>query len=416
MTTAIGYFNAGCGFGGLLGLAIGGWLITDFGWRYAFWYVGVPQLLISVLLATTVRQKHEPTPSTSLWGDVWSLAKFPSFRFMMQAAFLSGLMSGNHRFISALVQRLHHVTAQEAGSYMGVPLGLAGVAAAWTGGHTVDHFLHKSGDSRMLFWCASTGDIFHMIFYTCALLAPKFWQLIVFLMIAAFCAALNQGIDTATQQLGRGRRATTQAILECGWSIGMAVGPFVGGLMSDSFEGTDCDGGCALAQSLLIVSGLGLSARAFSYMMASVYFRRDVKVVDKLADEAEAEATRRTPRGLGLGGPRPLPSSSPSRGDFSIGGDDLSHCENGYDHGELSPENGKRRHLTKVSGGLRGATSDTHFSGDLVNGRETAKSPQENGEPRATCIGRSDADAEEGEEEGAKADRHPNGRQLEHLD
>lgn len=394
MTTAIGYFNAGCGFGGLLGLALGGWLITDYGWRYAFWCVGVPQLAIAALLATTVRSKPEPSPQTSLWADVMSLIRFPSLRYMLLAALLSGLMSGNHRFISALVQRLHHVTAQYIGSYMGVPLGLAGVAASWTGGHVVDHFLHKSGDGRMLFWCAAFGDMLHMVFGTLALLSPEFWQLVVFLMVAAFCAALNQGIDTANQQLGRGRRGTTQAMLECGWAVGMAIGPFMGGAMSDTFVDEGCDEGCALARSLLIVSGLALSGRAFAFMMASKSFRSDVQAVDKIVAQRSAEDEGAPPRkpSRGLDEPpgnsetargRPSGPSSPSRGGvFCIGGDeDLSPCA-----------------------GLRDAASEPHGSDGfdlVVADREASDSPRETGVPRATRFGRSSEAEGDGEREAA---------------
>mmetsp|Transcript_779 Transcript_779/g.2953 ORF Transcript_779/g.2953 Transcript_779/m.2953 type:complete len:175 (-) Transcript_779:581-1105(-) len=79
--------------------------------------------------------------------------------------------------------------------------------------------------------------------------------------------------------LAAGRRGTTQALLELCWSMGMAIGPFVGGILSDSFHDISCDSGCALAQSLLIIGGLGMSMRGFCHLMAAAHLRDDLKAL-----------------------------------------------------------------------------------------------------------------------------------------
>jgi predicted MFS family arabinose efflux permease len=236
MTTAMGYFNAGCAVGGLLGMALGGRIITEVGWRWAFWLIGLPQVSLAVLLVLTVRERPRAVVTRTWSQDLQSLLRMPSLLLMMFGALLSGLMSGNHRFISALAQRVHHVSAETVGLVMGVVLGITGIISAWGGGHAIDRLFHRRGDSRVLLWCASASDIVYLAFGTFALLSPSFEFMIILLAFATAATSLGQGIDTANQMLGRGRRGTAQALMECSWSVGMGIGPFLAGALSDSFH------------------------------------------------------------------------------------------------------------------------------------------------------------------------------------
>jgi len=279
LTTAMGYFNAGFGIGGLLGMALGGTLITQLGWRWAFWGVASPQLVLSILLVATVREKHQPPPRQSWARDFCQLLRMPAIRFLMASALLSGLMTGNHRFISALAERLFHVTAQKVGLVLGFALGLTGIVAGPVSGHLVGFFHQRLRDDRVLLWCAAGGDVLHLILGTCALLSPSFGLFVLLLALAACVGSLGQGVDTAIQMLAAGRRGTTQSLVEGSWAIGMAVGPFLGGLLSDSLLQGSCDSGCALARSLMVIAGIGLCLRSFCGFMAGVYFMGDLKKV-----------------------------------------------------------------------------------------------------------------------------------------
>lgn len=279
MTTALGYFNAGNAIGGLMGLGFGGLVITQLGWRWAFWGVASPQVLVAILLLTTVRNNRQPRPKQSWAKDLWQLLQLPTLRLFMASAFLSGLMSGNQRFISALVERVYRVDAQTIGLVLGVVLGSTGVVASWSGGHAVDHVFRRTQDRRVLLWCAAAGDVLHLLFGTGALLAPSFGLCVLGLACTTCASSLGQGVDTGIQALAVGRRGTTQAFLELCWSLGMAVGPFLGGIVSDSFAQLTCDPGCALSQSLLIIGGIGLALRAFCYLMAASHFQEDAELV-----------------------------------------------------------------------------------------------------------------------------------------
>jgi len=54
--TALSIYSTGINFGGLLGFLLGGWIAQFFGWRWAFFVVGVPGLVYALLLRFTVRE------------------------------------------------------------------------------------------------------------------------------------------------------------------------------------------------------------------------------------------------------------------------------------------------------------------------------------------------------------------------
>lgn len=54
--TAFGIYSLGIPFGILFGFIAGGWLNEFFGWRVAFFIVGVPGLLLAILVRFTLRE------------------------------------------------------------------------------------------------------------------------------------------------------------------------------------------------------------------------------------------------------------------------------------------------------------------------------------------------------------------------
>ena len=52
--SAIGFYSTGISIGILFGFLFGGWLNEFFGWRVAFFVVGVPGVLLALVLYLTV--------------------------------------------------------------------------------------------------------------------------------------------------------------------------------------------------------------------------------------------------------------------------------------------------------------------------------------------------------------------------
>lgn len=61
LSTAMGFYHAGAALGGLVGFAVGGSLVSAYGWRWAFGLVGAPQVLVALLLCT-VRHRERLVP------------------------------------------------------------------------------------------------------------------------------------------------------------------------------------------------------------------------------------------------------------------------------------------------------------------------------------------------------------------
>jgi len=311
MTTAMGYFNAGLALGGLLGLAVGGLLITQVGWRWAFWGIGTPQLVLALLLAITVKSRPKLERAQRWSHDIKRLLRLPSLCLLALCAFLSGVNSGNQRFISAVAERQYDLSAQTVGSVMGLSLGLTGIIAAWCGGHFIDWCLRRTGELRVLLWGAVAADIMHLGLGSTAFLMPVFSLFVAFLALSITTAGLAQGVDTSVQLLGRGCRATTQSTLEFFWAVGMGLGPFLAGMCSDAFQSASCDEGCALSHAILLVAGCVGFLRALTYLGAARHLVGDAAAVESFHTSASA-------------------SEKPSAGEDILGNAKTMHLESKY--------------------------------------------------------------------------------------
>jgi len=282
LTTAMGYFSVGMAIGGLLGFAVGGTLVTQAGWRWAFWAVGSPQLIVSLLFFFTVPEgKGKAKPEQSWSADVGELLTARSVRLLMTGSLLTGLCSGQGRFLSALAERKHGVEPERIGLVMGPILGLTGVLAAWLGGHFVDHCFAKTGDARVNLWLAAVADMLSIIAGSCSVLAHSFPLLVVFAAFGVAASSLRNGVQAVIQMLSTGRRGTMQGVLETCWSLGMGLGPLLAGGISDVFESSDCDDACGLTRSMLLFGCVGVGARGATYFAASISLRADVEDMDK---------------------------------------------------------------------------------------------------------------------------------------
>jgi len=90
---------------------------------------------------------------------------------------------------------------------------------------------------------------------------------------------MRQGEQTIIAELAMGRRGTAQGFLEMCWAVGMGLGPFAAGAVSDTMNrsmGEDCDESCALARSLLLFVCIGMGGRALIALVAAGYFYGDM--------------------------------------------------------------------------------------------------------------------------------------------
>lgn len=252
---AMAVFAAGTPVGVMIGYAGGGWMASALTWREVLLWVGVPGMLLSVLVLTTIK---EPRPrrmqsTNSASGAVAALLKLPIFRHMMMAA---GLFAASAYAFSAFqpsfLIRLHGFSSAQAGLALGLVHGIAGAIGIVLGGYLADR-LGKL-DARWRQWVPAIGAAFSAPFTVAALFAGS-GELSALLMAGSTIGGLIYAAPTfgLVQSIAPvWARATASALILLAISlIGQSCGPLLVGLVSDVLRASHGDE--ALRWALLIV-------------------------------------------------------------------------------------------------------------------------------------------------------------------
>lgn len=252
---AMAVFAAGTPVGVMIGYAGGGWMASALTWREVLLWVGVPGMLLSVLVLTTIK---EPRPrrmqsTNSASGAVAALLKLPIFRHMMMAA---GLFAASAYAFSAFqpsfLIRLHGFSSAQAGLALGLVHGIAGAIGIVLGGYLADR-LGKL-DARWRQWVPAIGAAISAPFTVAALFAGS-GELSALLMAGSTIGGLIYAAPTfgLVQSIAPvWARATASALILLAISlIGQSCGPLLVGLVSDVLRASHGDE--ALRWALLIV-------------------------------------------------------------------------------------------------------------------------------------------------------------------
>ncbi|KAB7648970.1 spinster family MFS transporter [Polymorphobacter fuscus] len=248
--SAIAFYGLGIPIGSLLGMVIGGFLADVLGWRRAFMVVGVPGLVLAAFvwfalrdprfgsLAAALRARAPAPPrmpARAALADIFSSRAF--VLVTLAGGFVAFLGYGKAVWAVIFFMRTHGLTPTQTGLWLGVVLGIAGLAGTWAGGWLADKFgrVHKR---HML-----TGPAVGM-----AVAAPMLflgysvddWRVALALLVApTFLNSLYYGPTYAlAQQLVHPQaRATATAVMMFAQNlIGLGLGPLAFGMMSDYFQ------------------------------------------------------------------------------------------------------------------------------------------------------------------------------------
>lgn len=142
---AISCLTAAPTLSAIIGLSLGAWIIDTYGWRTGFHIIATPPLLISLLLALSVREpprgrfdalQHSPAPTLSLWRSARQLLGNPHYRKLVAACAwfsFSGLAFA--MWNTPFLIRSHDLSLQSAGILAGVVTGgsaaLGGLFSGW---------------------------------------------------------------------------------------------------------------------------------------------------------------------------------------------------------------------------------------------------------------------------------------------
>ncbi len=282
--TAISLYSLGIPIGTLLGMALGGYLADELGWRTAFFVVGAPGIVLSGVMMTTLR---EPTrgafdragdaDAPSLGESLRFLRGLPAMRHMLAATSLQTLfLAAAVTFQAPFLQRVHGLTLTEAGFQLGLIAGVLGGAAVLLAGVLADRLGRI--DLRWHCWLPAIGALSAIPFSALAFTTSDARVAVAGIAAATFGSYMYSGLGHAVMQgLVKPRmRATTSAVALFAMNlVGFGLGPVLLGTISDWLGGEE-----QIRYALLWLT-LTLAWAAFHYGMAARSYREDVLVKDR---------------------------------------------------------------------------------------------------------------------------------------
>ena len=242
--TAISFYSTGIYIGVLLGFAGGGWIAQTFGWRQAFFVIGLPGVVFAVLLALLVREPirgrwegGRVPPKASIADTLALLKNRPSFWWIaLGCAFTSFVAYGNGNFFPSFLIRNHGMSIAEVGFALGLISGLAGAIGTFLGGFLGDTFSKR--DKRWYVWVPILGSAIALPPYAYVLFGsdPSVILLVLFPTSILNSLYLGPSIAMCQTMVSPSMRAMSSAILFFVLNmIGLGLGPLVVGVLSDSY-------------------------------------------------------------------------------------------------------------------------------------------------------------------------------------
>lgn len=280
---ALSIYNLGVPIGALLGMIVGGLIVDSWGWRWAFFVVGPPGLLLAALIRVQLRDpRTEQSESTdvdaikvpTLREVAGTLRGSPRFWWIAAGAALTTFVGyGQQTFFASFFLRNHGAELASLaaslglagptallGLTLGLGLGLGGVIGSLLGGQIGDRW--RSPNAYV--WVPVIGSVLAFPFYTIVLLLPGAGAALALLVVPVALKSLWYGpVYASVQRMTHPRSRTTvmAVFLFILNAIGLGLGPLLIGLLSDLL-GRSLGPGEGLRWALIVLSGVSLLSAA----------------------------------------------------------------------------------------------------------------------------------------------------------
>ncbi len=298
--TALAVYAMSVPFGTALGSFVSGQSNLVFGWRTTFIIVGLPGLLVAMLIWLTVKEpprgysdaphlRAKKTTAPPFFEVFKFLLTRRSFMHMSLAAALHSVVwYAGSNWNATFFIRAHDMDTGQAGSYLAI-FALIGAVGSFTGGYLADKVSTRKNDKRWYMWVPGIACLVMVPFQFLSYLSPDMSTVVPSFSIMVVLASMFFGPSFAVAQsiaTVRMRAVATSVLLFIQTIIGLSLGPFFVGLISDVLQATN-DDGTALRYSLVIV-GLANIWAAVHYLIGSRTYREDLAETAKLNEQAAA--------------------------------------------------------------------------------------------------------------------------------
>lgn len=259
--------------GALLGALAGGWVTQHYGWRAAFFIVGIPGVILALVFRLVVKEpprgRFDPALADtgkipSIWATLKHLFGRPTYCLIAIGSSISNMAwTGINLFSHPYLVRQFHVGYAEAAVTLALVNGIAGVIGAYGGGVAADWLGQR--DVRWYTRLPAIGFLLACPFYILALQQPTWQSIALFLAIPAFLRILYEAtLPALVLNMSEIRmRASSAAISSTLLAIiSFGLGPLVLGFLSDHFAAQAGHGASAAATCAVGVHGAAAHAVA----------------------------------------------------------------------------------------------------------------------------------------------------------
>ena len=281
--TALGIYSLGIPFGIMFGLFAGGWINEFFGWRAAFFIVGLPGILLALVVRFSLREPPrgmaEGRTDTSDQPGVSETLQYlwakKSFRHMSFAAALSAFVGyGFITWAPSFLTRSFGMGTGEIGTWFGLILGIPGGIGIALGGYLADRF--GARDPKWFLWTTAVALLICVPLNILVFTSNNSTIALLAMILPVFLGNFYQA-TTFSQTQGisalRMRAVAAGILLFILNIIGLGLGPQFVGILSDLLSPQY--GNESLRYALLICSLVNMWA-AIHYFIAGRHLANDL--------------------------------------------------------------------------------------------------------------------------------------------
>lgn len=180
--SALAIYSLGIPFGQMFAFLAGGLVLVHFGWRNAFFLVGVPGLLLAIVMKLTIKEpvrgaqdKGVAPPPAKFTSSLRQLLAIPSFWGVIAGVTLASFSGyGIAMWIVDFYRRTYHLTYPEITIPLGILNGVVYGIGTWGGGFLTDRFGKK--DKGAYAWLPGVGMLLTIPVGWASVWAPApFW-------------------------------------------------------------------------------------------------------------------------------------------------------------------------------------------------------------------------------------------------
>ena len=283
--SALAFYSMGINFGILFGFLAGGWLNEFFDWRVAFFVVGAPGIVVALFVRYTLREPIRglmedrqdvatDTPFPEVLKLLWSRLSFRHLAIGGALNAFAGYSSSN--WTASFMIRSHDMSTGELGTWLALIMGVGGAIGVFWGSYIAERL--AKFDVRWYMWMPTiTGMICVPFMIATYVVEGAYTALIVSIVPGVlFNVYLGNSLAMTHALVGLRMRAVASAILFFLINlIGMGLGPWGVGLLSDMLSAELGNESLRYAMLYLLPAAMGWSAVHF--LLASRTLQKDLE-------------------------------------------------------------------------------------------------------------------------------------------